>query len=68
MKPKMLNDLCEQIKKAVVPPMFKSEYYMNWLVEGEGASTKRGSMYKNSKDYSSDDTSGEWKLAMTLGY
>ena len=68
MKPESFEVLCEKIKMAVGPATFKSEEYLSWLGDGEVANTKRGVMYRNSRNFSGDYVSGEWKLAMTLRY
>ena len=68
MKPTTFNKLCVLIEKAVGKQTFKSEQYLNWLLDGPGSKTKQGVLYRNSKKYSGDYVSGEWKVAMTLRY
>ena len=68
MKQETFQSLCERIKKAVGPATFKSEYYLQWLTEGEGSLTRQGILYRNCREHSGDYVSGEWKVAMALRY
>ena len=76
MKPKTFKSLCQKVEKTVGPERFKSEQYLNELFvceEGSATSTRGPSlkscrMYRNSKAFSRDYISGEWKLALALQY
>ena len=68
MKPSHFDLLCQKITNIIGSSTFKSEEYLQWLTYGEGADTRQGVLYRNSRDYTGDYVSGEWKLAMTLRY
>lgn len=54
MKPASFDALCERIKRSVGPAMFKSDEYLSWLGDGDGANTKRGVMNRNSRSFTGE--------------
>ena len=70
MQKSSFHRLCQRVRSAVGESQFKSEYYLETLKNEESGlgSSQAGCLYRNSRNFSGDDVSGEWKMGLALRY
>ena len=69
MRPESFDKLCWLVENVVGNKEFKSEAYLDHMLYKDHTTTTTADLlYRNSKGFSGDYVSGEWKLALTLRY
>ena len=71
MKKSSFRRLCHRIESAVGETNFRSQQHLEAMADvdsGDLGSSQAGRMYRNSRNFSGDYVSGEWKVGLALRY